>query len=194
MLERIPRFQIIGAAGFSPKLIHLIKIGRPTVAVYWLEEPWDSKFPSAVRLIHSFPQLPVLIISSCVTHSRVRDALRVGAVGYVCAKSSVVELEHGIVAACQGNRFITSQLSKTFEEPADLNADGQVLKKTALTERQLQILQAICQSKNTKEVAILLQVSPKTVEYHRRQLMSRLGTNNVAGVVRRALALGLISL
>lgn len=103
------------------------------------------------------------------------------------AESTLQRLVHQVVAPRQE----TSPL--LLKEPPLIEVDGQKSPLEQLTSRQREVLQLIAEGQNTKQIADILKISPKTVEYHRTKLMAALDVHDVPGLVRLALRVGLIA-
>ena len=132
--------------------------------------------------------------------------MRAGACGYLLKDGSITELEEAIRAVARGEKFLSSAVSKyviagyvqrTSEQPPGADAGGPAhsgspLTMEKLTPRQREILQLIAEGNTTKEIAKKLEISVKTVETHRTQLMERLDIHDIAGLVRYSIRVGLV--
>jgi DNA-binding NarL/FixJ family response regulator len=128
------------------------------------------------------------------------QALRSGASGYLLKDSAPNELEIAVNAVIKGETYLSPAISKHVVDnylkrisdvPADSEKGPDIFKQ--LTSRQREILQLIAEGNSTKEIANKLNVSIKTVETHRMQLMDRIGIHEVAGLVRYAIRMGIIT-
>ena len=122
------------------------------------------------------------------------QALKAGAAGYLLKKAATAELQATLERVRGGEIYLSREIASRFLEKFPLQ---QIVHSRSpldqLTSRQREILQLIAEGQNTKEIAVLLKLSPKTVEYHRMQLMDRLCIHDVPGLVRFALRVGLTS-
>ncbi len=130
------------------------------------------------------------------TEEHVLRVLRAGARGYVLKDASMTELELALKAVMQGKTYLSPSISRTFLDDymKRLDEGNAASGGDVLTPRQREILQLIAEGQSTKEIAFKLNLSVKTVETHRAQLMERLGIHDVAGLVRYAIRTGLTSL
>jgi len=121
----------------------------------------------------------------------VRRALGVGAAGYVLKDAERTELELALKSVSRGGSYLSPAVSRPvitdYAERAARDPVGR------LTPRQREILQLIAEGYSTKEIAAKLDLSAKTIETHRAQLMSRLDIHDVAGLVRYAIRAGVAS-
>ena len=138
------------------------------------------------RIIKNFPSIKVVILSAYVTEEYVSRALRSGASGYMLKHAATVELELVIKSVAQGKIYLSPSISRTIIDSYLERVGGELSPLEQLTSRQREILQMIAEGKNTKEIASTLEISVKTVEAHRLQLMARLDIHDVPGLVRYA--------
>ncbi len=120
-------------------------------------------------------------------------ALRSGAGGYLLKDATSTELEHALRAVAGGNTYLSPAVSKSVVEQL-LSREETPSPLERLTPRHREILQLISEGHSTKEIAAKLQLSVKTVETHRSELMKRLDIHDVPGLVRYAIRSGMVSL
>ncbi len=140
------------------------------------------------------PDLPVIMLSMYGTKEFIFRALQSGAAGYVLKNGAPVELELAMRSVLGGERYLSPRISTElvgaiFEGRHDPFGVGEVL-----SPRQLQILRLIALGRATKEIAFELDLSAKTVESHRAQIMTRLNIRDIPGLIFYALRNGIISL
>jgi DNA-binding NarL/FixJ family response regulator len=145
------------------------------------------------RILKELPGTRVIILSMHSKEEYVLQALRAGASGYLLKDAAATELRNAIDAVGRGETYLSSALSKRVID-VYLQRGGNVPEPAEeLTSRQKEILQLITEGKSTKEIAVLLKVSVKTVEAHRSQMMDRLNIHDIPGLVRYAMRTGLIT-
>jgi DNA-binding NarL/FixJ family response regulator len=145
------------------------------------------------RIVRDFPGVKVLILSGHANEEYVLRALRCGATGYMLKEAAAEELGLAIKAVAQDKTYLSPSVSRTVVESYLQRAAGEEGPIEQLTARQREVLQLIAEGKNTKEIASTLEISVKTVEAHRLQLMARLDIHDVPGLVRYAIRSGLVS-
>jgi len=123
----------------------------------------------------------------------VRQALRYGAAGYLLKDAAPAELEHAINAVLRGETYLSPAVSKGVLSDYVQRLRGDEQPGELLTSRQREVLQLVAEGHSTKEIARRLDLSIKTVDTHRSQLMKQLDIHEVAGLVRYAMRMGLIS-
>ena len=146
-----------------------------------------------MRLTKAQPDVRVIILSMHQNEEYVRQALRNGAVAYLLKDAATLELELAVKSVLRGETYLSPAVSRGIvsDYVQRLKADEQP--GDALAPRQREVLQLVAEGHSTKEIARRLDLSVKTVDTHRSQLMKQLDIHEVAGLVRYAMRNGLIS-
>jgi DNA-binding NarL/FixJ family response regulator len=142
------------------------------------------------QITQEFPRVRVIIVSIQQDEDCALRALRAGAAGYLLKQADTAELEAAVERVRSGEIYVSRLLGGYTEAHLGKNHHHRSLDK--LTARQREVLQLLAEGHTTKGIAYDLRVSPKTVEYHRAQLMDRLGIRDLPGLVRFALRVGLV--
>lgn len=194
LLERSSAMKIIGEAANKHQMLRLARQRRPDVIVL------DAALPNgnglhATALLHrrQQPQIPVILLCTVSNGDHAARAFQASASGFVLIKSKPRELTAAIRHVMKGIPYVDSAIARHLPHGRAVPCEGHVMASPHLTARQTETLQMIADGRNTKEIASALGVSPKTVDFHRSQLMDRLKTRSVAGLVREAMRRGLIS-
>jgi DNA-binding NarL/FixJ family response regulator len=156
--------------------------------------PGLNGLETAARITQEFPHVRVIILSMHANEEYVLQALRAGAAGYLLKDADIVELELALKAVIRNETYLSPAISKQVVAEYIQRVGGETSPLDQLTPRQREILQLIAEGHTSKEIAKMLNISVKTVETHRTQLMERLDIHDVAGLVRYAIRIGLIPL
>lgn len=143
----------------------------------------DGSGLEVVRAAHD-RGIPALVFSREDGPMYVREALRAGAVGYALKTESLDGIVHAIESVARRDAYFSSAAQSAIGHRAPS------IETKGVTRREVEVLQGVAGGLTTKEIALRLQISPRTVETHRERLMSKLGVNNAAGLTRMALAMG----
>ena len=193
LLEKLPGVEVVGEAGDGREVLKLVKLHRPDVVLMDISMPGLNGLEAAVRMAKEFPDVRVIILSMHPNEEYVWRALKAGAAGYLLKKAATAELATALQHVALGEFYLSQEISTRL--PKNFALDGIAHRKSPLEEltgRQREILQLIAEGRNTKGIAEILKVSPKTIEYHRMKLMDCLNVHDVPGLVRFALRVGLI--
>jgi DNA-binding NarL/FixJ family response regulator len=194
LVEKLPVVKVAGEAKDGREAIRFVRENKPQVVLMDIGMPGLNGLEATARISKEFPDTRVIILSMYANDEYVREAINAGAAGYLLKRSAGAELELAISAVARGEKYFSPLVSSSIirNREGHLAADRAWIER--LTPRQREILQLIAERHSTKEIANILDISIKTVETHRAQLMERLGIHDVPGLVRLAIRAGLVSL
>ena len=193
LLKGIAGVEVVAEAGDGREALALIAKHRPHVVLMDIAMPGLNGLEAAARAKKDFPGVRIMVLSMHVNEEYVLQALRAGAAGYLLKGASLQELEMAISAVARGETYLSPAMSKHVVEDYVRLVGGEASASERLTPRQREILQLIAEGSTTKEIAAKLTLSVKTVETHRTQLMERLDIHDIAGLVRYAVRIGLVT-
>ena len=193
LLETAAGIDVVAEAKDGREALQTLRDHPSDVVVMDITMPGLNGIEATVRVKKAFPNLKILMLSMYSNEEYIIQALRSGASGYLVKDSAASELERAIYAVARGERYLGDSASRHRIERY-LESPRKIEDPLArLTPRQREILQLVVEGHKTREIAEMLSVSVKTVETHRAQLMDRLGIHDVAGLVRYAIRIGLIT-
>jgi len=193
LMEKIPDVEVVGEASTGREALELVRSTLPNIVLMDIAMTDLGGLEALPRITKDFPSVKVIILSAHANEEYVIRALREGASGYMLKDSATTELELAINSVIQDKIYLSPSISRTVIDDYLQRVSGTVSPLEQLTSRQREILQLIAEGKNTKEIAAALDISIKTVESHRLQLMDRLNIHDVPGLVRYAIRSGLVS-
>jgi DNA-binding NarL/FixJ family response regulator len=193
LLQALPGVQVVAEASDGQEALHLIDIHRPDVALLDITMPRLSGIAVARRAAKQYPRLRIIMLSMHANEEYVWEALQAGACGYLLKDATTVELKLALEAAARGEPYLSPAVSKHVVS-GYMQHGGTMSQIEQLTPRQREILQLIAEGNTTQTIAGMLNISAKTVETHRSQLMHRLGLHDVTSLVRFAIRHGLLPL
>lgn len=191
LLAAMPDVEVVGEAANGREALQLIRALAPDVVLMDIAMPELNGLDATAHALRDQSQLKVIIVSMHATEAYVIEALRAGAAGYLLKDADAGELERAIRAVARGEHYLTPSVSHHVIERF-LQAESSDQAAEALSPRQREVLQLIAEGRSTREMAARLNLSVKTIETHRAQLMQRLDIFDVAGLTRHALRIGLI--
>jgi len=199
LLDAIAGIEVVGEASDGREALELIASARPDLAVMDIGMSGLNGLDATMRAKKTFPRTRILILSMHRAEEYVLEALRAGASGYLLKEAAPAELELAVRAVLRGEIYLSPGVSSHVAKSAVRQrvaapvALSERKPPPALTSRQREVLQLIAEGHSTKDIATRLALSVKTVETHRAQLMERLDIHDVAGLVRYAIRIGLVS-
>ncbi len=194
LLQSLPDIQVVAEADDGREALRLIEEHQPDVVLMDIAMPGLNGLEVVARVTEEFPYVRVIILSVHASEEYVLRALRTGAAGYLLKNARAEELEFAISSVTRGDTYLSPAVSKHVAAYVQRVGEETSFSLERLTPRQREVLQLIAEGHTTQEIARLLNVSVKTVEKHRMQLMERLDIHDIAGLVRYAIRVGLVVL
>lgn len=200
LLQNIPGVQVIAEAGDGRQALDLIEQQQPDLVLMDIAMPGLNGLEALTRISKAYPKVRVVVLSMHANEEYVLQALRAGAAGYLLKDAATPELEIAVKAVAQGKTYLSPTISQQVVDEylrrtnADQGIQGSPLDAfEQLTPRQREVLQLIAEGNTGQQIARKLNISVKTVETHRLQLMARLNIHDIAGLVRYAIRMGIVS-
>jgi DNA-binding NarL/FixJ family response regulator len=192
LIDEMPGIQVVGEAENGSDALRLIAELHPDVALVDISMPQLNGLEVAARASAEHRSTRVVMLSMHAFEEYVHRALVAGAAGYLLKDADKGELEQALRCVARGQTWLSPSISKSVVDAlvrGEKPAGGPF---EILSPRQREILQLIAEGRSTKEIAAHLDLSIKTVETHRTELMERLGIHGVAGLVRYAIRTGIV--
>jgi DNA-binding NarL/FixJ family response regulator len=192
LLAGSSRYRLCGEAGDVADCLAKVEAMRPDLLLLDIMLPDMSGIDAVARIRERAPGLRILFLSSQDSREAVMRALQTGVDGFLSKDFVLSELELALDAVVGGNRYLSPRISHVLVEAMNAPTAAAPTAPTGLTARQLEVLRAISRGLSNKQIARELSISPKTVEFHRGQLMQRLDLHDVASLTRYAVQAGLL--
>ena len=193
VLTSLPGVEVVAETSDGREALSLIESMKPDVAVLDITMPGLNGLEVAIRTHAVSSRTKILILSMHAGEAYVAQALRAGVAGYLLKDAADDELPMAIKAVSRGAVYLSPKISRQLVDRYVVSGSAQPDPLAGLTTRQREILQLVAEGKSSKEIAVLLDLSVKTVESHRGQIMERLGVHDLTGLVRFAIRVGLVS-
>ncbi|WP_157271669.1 response regulator [Azohydromonas aeria] len=192
-LRQEPGVEVAGEAGNAANALELAASLRPDVIVMDIHLPDRSGIELAPQLQRAQPGVRIVALSAYTDKRYVIEMLRAGALGYVTKSAAGFELVMAIRAVMAGQSYISPEVAGALV--SSLHGGEPALDAARLLgRREVEILKLIAQGQRTPAIAASLQISPATVDAHRRNIMRKLDIHTVADLTRYAIRQGLVSL
>src|SRR2546428_9565541 len=189
LLER-HGFQVVGEAADGRAAVDAVCRVRPDVVVLDVAMPLLNGVDAARELSRMSPATRVILLTALEDAHFVPEALQAGVRGFVMKSQGIDDLEDAIRSVYRGGLYVSPGVSQGFiDAVSGGDADG----RGRLSRRERQVLQLVAEGKSSKEIAELLHISVKTVEFHRGRVMDKLDIHDTAGLVRYAIRERLIA-
>lgn len=193
LLEQMAGVEVVGETEDGREAVRLARKLQPDVVLMDIAMPGLNGIDAAMQIRQRQPEVVILILSMYSDDIYVDRALRSGAAGYLLKDSATEELSLALNAIRAGETYLSPRISRKVLDSYLGRRSGGDVEDAPLTVRQREVLQLISEGKTTRQIAGILKLSIKTVETHRANIMHRLGISDVAGLVRYAIRIGLVS-
>jgi DNA-binding NarL/FixJ family response regulator len=174
--------ELLGAVEDGRALIAAAQQQQPDVVLLDISMPGMGGIEAARQLKKKAPDAKVIFVTMHGDPGYVREALRVGADGYVLKRSAVSELVTAIEEVLKGNTYVSPAVLAYTSQPWP----SQVRPAKKLTTRQREVLQLISEGRTAKQIGAALGVSQKTAEFHKSAIMAKLGLRTIADLTKYA--------
>jgi DNA-binding NarL/FixJ family response regulator len=193
LLRNMPGVEVVGEASDGDEVVALGHALQPDLVLMDISMPKRNGLQACAALTEAQKTLRVVVLSMHTDLQYVRKALQSGATGYLLKDAAPAELHEAIETVMQGRTYLSTAVSQGMLRDAVQGLQTPVSDLSALTSRQREVLTLVAKGMSTKEIAIALDLSVKTVDSHRTNLMGLLHIHEVTGLVRYAIRHGLIS-
>jgi len=184
-------FELVGIVHDGRSLLDAVEELRPDVVVTDISMPLLNGIDAIRQIRERRPNTRVVVLTMHRETQLAIDAFRAGASGYMLKVSPAEELITAIQQVAQARAYVTTLLSKDLITVL-LEAGGRQAAGSPLTPRQREVLQLVAEGKTMKEVAAILEISPRTAESHKYEIMQALGVQTTAELVQCAVRLKLV--
>jgi two-component system, NarL family, response regulator NreC len=188
LLER-ERFEIVGEATDGQEAVQLAEKHQPDVAIMDLSMPAMNGSTAIGYIRKVSPRTKSILLTMYTDEYHILQGLRVGVKGCVLKTQAAEHLILAIREVCAGGIYLSPTISNAVVQAYLAKTD---LPHDPLTDRERQVVQLVAEGNTTKQIALILGVTPKTAETHRVKVMSKLDIHSTAGLVRYAIRRGLI--
>jgi len=188
ILNSDPRFQVVGETSNGEEAIRIAEEKRPQIILMDVNMSPINGFDATEKINQLSPESKIIAVSMHTMPAYAKRMLQLGAMGYVTKNSSREEMLTAIVEVHQGRRYICEEVKAILaEQEMDERSD----ELNNLSRRELDIINLIKQGHSSREIALKLEISLKTVEVHRYNVLKKLKLKNTAALVNYINAKGL---
>jgi DNA-binding NarL/FixJ family response regulator len=185
MLE--PEFDLVGSVEDGQALLSAAKRLKPDIILLDISMPRLNGIDAARRLRKLLPSAKLIFVTMHAGAEYVTEAFRAGAMGYILKRAAASELIVAIRAVLKGNPYVSPLVTRNAMEVLRSSSKQESKLSDRLTPRQREVLQLVAEGRSRKEIAVVLNISVKTVEFHKGNLMRELNLQTAADFTRYAI-------
>ena len=186
--------EVVGTVEDGRALVEAAQTLRPDLILLDISMPRLNGLEAARQLRTLVPDSKLIFLTMHASPTYATEAFQAGASGYLLKHSAEEELSQAIKSVLQGRHYLTPLVTKDVLDSVLKPSTGERGTSTALTARQREVLQLVAEGHGTKEIAMILSVSVKTVEFHKARLMQQLDLHSIADLTKYAITQGITSL
>jgi len=195
LLNASEKVEVVGEVADGREAVRKVQELEPDVVVMDIAMPMLNGAEATRQILNSCPQVKVLILSSYSNGEQIQWLIGAGISGYVVKASATQELLKAIQAVHEGGAFFSPAIAKEFIDQATQRTGALPVRRegeNALTSRETEVWQLVAEGHANKQIADILELSIKTVEKHRQNLMMKLKLHCTASLTRRAVDSGVV--
>ncbi|MCB4808178.1 response regulator transcription factor [Tamlana sp. 62-3] len=186
MLTDTPDLKVVGTYKNAQETLEAIEISKPDVLLLDINLPDINGIDLSKKLLGKMPELKIIALTNFEDISFVKRMLKNGVHGYLLKNTDKLELIKAMKTVLSGEIFLQKSIqNKIINQTSGKTSDNGL--KPNLTRREHEVLVAISEELTTQEISEKLFISPKTVETHRMNIMSKLGAKNSVGIIKIAI-------
>ncbi len=188
----VPEFDLVGVVEDGRGMVDAARVLKPDVIVADITMPYLNGIEALEEIEKFNPDVRVIFLTMHRDVAYARRAIEAGAVGFLLKHSAPEELVLAVRAAAQGRTFITPTLAGEVLQALRRSPGEPQNRGTTLTLRQREILRHIVAGLTAKQIAVLLDISPRTVEFHKYRMLELLGLKGTAELIHFAIDRGIV--
>ncbi|MFH1569802.1 MAG: response regulator transcription factor [Gemmatimonadota bacterium] len=195
LLEQQPDMEVVAQAEDGRAAVYLVQEHRPDVAIMDIGMPELNGMEATRQILDRVPQVRVIALSIHADRWYVSGMFLAGASGYLLKNCAFEELVRAVRAVMAGQRYLSPAVTDVVVEDFVRYAGASAgLPPSLLTAREREVLQLLAEGHTTRQIAVRLEVSAKTVDAHRQNLVSKLDLHSIADLTKYAIRTGLTGL
>jgi DNA-binding NarL/FixJ family response regulator len=181
-----PVVEVVGTVPDGRALLEAAQQLKPDVIIVDVGMPLMNGLEAALRLKELMPAVKLIFLTMNEDPELASDAMRSGASGYLLKSSAASELTRAIQMAVKGKTYVTPQVAEGMQK-AFINDPSPKTRAKTLTPRQREVVELLAEGKSMKEAASILNVTPRTVAFHKYRVMKGLGLKTTADLIQFAI-------
>ena len=185
---------LVGTAEDGRTLVDAAERLRPDLILLDISMPLLNGLEAARIIRTRVPEAKIIFLTMHADPTYAQEAFRVGASGYLLKRSAASELVNAMTVVLSGQPYVTPLFPAEVLQPLGANLHQLAPETGKLTSRQREVLQLVAEGHTAKEIAAVLKISKKTVDFHKAQIMDRLGLRTTSELTKYAVAHGVSDL
>ncbi len=195
LLERQPDMEVVAEADNGRTALKHVKELSPDIVIMDIGMRELNGIDATRQIVKKSPGVKILALSMYSDKRFIKGMLKAGASGYMLKDSAFKELIDAIRVIIDDKTYISPSIASiVMDDYLDNSPEKDGSMRALLTSRELEVLQLLAEGKSTKQIALSLDLSIKTIESHRNKVMQKINVSNIADLTKYAIREGIISL
>ncbi len=194
LLRSEPDMEVVGEAEEGATATRLARELKPDVIIMDVNMPGMDGIDATRRILMDMPEVKLIAISMYAKKSFITEMLKAGASGYILKEQAFDELVRAIKMVISNETYLSSKVAGIVVDDYVQNHNGRRSATEVLTQREREVLRLLAEGKPSKEIALLLDISVKTIDACRRRIMQKLNVQSLAELVKYAIREGLTTI
>ena len=186
------KYDVVGTATDGRKMLKLVSKLKPDVVLTDIAMPHMNGFDAGEKLKKNLPEIKLVFLTMNDDPFMVTEAFRIGANGYLLKSSAGSELFQAVDSVLQGRNYVSPEITEGMIGEFIKNPGGQKTHHN-LTIRQREVLQLLAEGNTMKQIAVTLSITPRTVAFHKYQIMEELSIKTNSELIQYAVKNGFVS-
>ncbi|MCX6231018.1 MAG: response regulator transcription factor [Bacteroidetes bacterium] len=191
LLMYLPDIEVVGEANNDTELFQLLENIKPDILLMDITLPEMSGISITRKITHDYPEIKVIMLTANINNETVYEAMKAGALGYLPKDILQEELVIAIKTVYEGNEYIAKSIinsvMKTYMVRTMLGKTEKLKNGQVLTNREIQIIKLLAEGFRYKDIADQLNISIRTVESHKNNILEKLELKSIVDLVRYAI-------
>lgn len=190
--------EVIGEASEGNSFFELLKIAKPDVVVMDIEMPGLSGIEIAYKMEVDYPQIKKILLSANINKKSIAEAIDAGVLGILpknCSRHDFVSaIQKAAIGDAYYNSFVTDLIIRDYVNTSTIPSKYEGSSDAKLSEREIEVVRAFAEGLLYKEIADRLEISPRTVESHKLNILQKLKLNTIIDLVKYAIKNNIVSI
>jgi len=192
LLNQMENVKVIGNAKNGKRFLELLTTLQPDIVFMDIKMPIMNGIEATEKALKIQPDIKILALTMFSEYRYVQKIMNAGAKGFLNKDITKAELQRAIEKVTHGEEYYSEGIMTLQGKDSDSSKIPEILEGEKLSTRELEVLQLLCNSLSTAEIAEKLFISQRTVEHHRSNLLAKIQAKNVVGLIKYAIANGLV--
>lgn len=181
------QFHVIGEANNGTELRRLLLTKQPDIIVMDIKMPGESGIELCKFVITNYPQIKIAFVTANTEEHYINAAINAGAISFISKSSSINDLVEAIQESMKGNEYFSKEISSKMLKMYSTRLRNKTSRDKVLSDREIEVIEKIADGMDFINIGAELNISPRTVETHKKNILDKLHLSNTAELIKFAI-------